>query len=190
MKFIVFIFLLTAFSSPLTASPRNYSLDSGSTRVEFKADSTFHSFDGFSRRVEAEEISFDPESGFFMSPRRVVIPVAGLDTANFKRDANMFKMFERKIFPDIVWNAVSTDCEPGGKRLWQCEQKGNLSVHGISREYILSLSVVESDDHNLSADGEIDLSLHDFKLKPPSVLGLIKVNDRVRVYLKTFWKPK
>lgn len=188
---VVFILLILAGSaSPALAAPQVYSLDSPHARVEFDADSTLHSFHGVSQQVVAEDISFDPETAVFAYPRRVTIPVAGLDTANARRDQNMKKMFELPVFSDILWNVISGDCKPSGQHSWACRQKGELTIHGITREAFLDLSVSEDETKKLSADGDLIVFLHDFNLKPPSVLGVIKVGDRVAVHLKTQWIPK
>lgn len=189
MIFLVILSLLLGMPSAVFAAS-SYSLDPQASHVTFDGDSTLHGFHGKAKEIAAENVSFDFSTAMMNSPRKVRIPIAALDTGNSRRDAAMRKMFDTGHFPEMIWDAASMDCtalsEPGW---WTCEQSGTLTIRDISQTYILKLTLTEDDSDNLEADGDLDVSLADFKLKPPSVLGVIKVGDKVRIHVRTRWKP-
>lgn len=137
--------------------------------IKFTGDSTLHGFSGTLQQGDAIKATF----GDRRDRVRITVPVLGLDTDHAARDKRMYKMFESDTFNDITGEAdyevVLDESTP--------DVPLTMTIHGVSREVIARRMPATNDTVAL----EFDLSLAAFDLKPPSVIGLIRVSDNVHV---------
>ena len=118
---------------------------------------------------------------------RVEIGPRQLTTHHAKRDANMYKMFQSDRFPKLI--AVVTNAPLAAANLSPASASTNagtlpvrLTFCGISKEVQATTANPQLIAEGWEFELETNISLKDFKLKPPSVLlGTISVRDRVKV---------
>jgi len=116
----------------------------------------------------------------------VEVPVAAMDTRNQSRDGQMREMFRSDRFPRIHAAARDVDVE----RLRVEIGKGRegiasidllLRIREVERKIrAMASNLIESGDR-VTFDIEFPVSLGEFDLKAPSVLGIIRVGDKVSV---------
>jgi hypothetical protein len=170
---------LLAASAAAAAQPGSIR---GRCDVKFFGTSTLHDFEG---RAPCEAFAVEPlaESGAYRA--RVVVDVAKLTTGLGARDARMREMFEAARFPQIV---ASFDRVVEDELRAASEASGptaplafRLAIHGRERSVVPTLlDWEEVPDEQLRLLARFQLSLRDFGLEAPSVLGLMKVDDVVR----------
>jgi len=116
----------------------------------------------------------------------VDVPVAGMDTRNTTRDGKMREMFLSERFPRIHAAARDVDVE----RLRLELGKGHegkapldllLRIRDVERKIRATASNLKESGDRITFDLEFPVSLGEFDLKPPSVLGIIRVGDKVSV---------
>jgi hypothetical protein len=116
----------------------------------------------------------------------VDVPVAGMDTRNRSRDGQMREMFRSERFPRIHAAAHDVDVE----RLRAETGKGREGIASIDlllrirdreRKVRATASNLKEDGEQVTFDIEFPVSLGEFDLKAPSVLGIIRVGDKVSV---------
>jgi polyisoprenoid-binding protein YceI len=159
----------------------------GHCDVVFEGDSTLHGFTGDITNVPLTVVCETNRSGEALLNARIEIGPRRLTTHHAKRDANMYKMFQLDRFPKLI--VVVNNAPLAAANLLPSSSPnvpGTLPVQltfcGITKEVQATTA-----NPQFLADGwefelETNVSLKDFKLKPPSVLlGAISVRDRVKV---------
>jgi hypothetical protein len=176
---VLAILLLATYADALT-------LD-GQCEFQFFAKSTLHDFEGkgtcqpfflnSERMASGEELIKAPS---------IVVLVNGMDTDNSARDKKMYAMFENQRFPEIKGLFSDLKAET---ILQQLKDEGdtaghldfNLQIRTISKPVAATARDLLITPEQISFRMEFPLSLADFQLDPPSVLGMIRVDDQVRV---------
>jgi hypothetical protein len=118
---------------------------------------------------------------------RIEISPRQLTTHHARRDANMYKMFQSDRFPKLI--AVVTNAPLAAAQLSPANPPAGpgtlplqLTFCGITKEVRVSTINPQPQTGGWEFELQTDVSLKDFKLKPPSVLlGTISVRDQVKV---------
>lgn len=155
--------------------------------VVFEGDSTLHAFAGDITNVPVTVVCANTSEGDVLLNTRIEIGPKQLTTHHAKRDANMYKMFQADRFPKLI--AVVTNASLAAAKLTPSTATNGPGMLPVQFTFCGITKEVQTITTNpqLRAEGwefelETDLSLKDFKLKPPSVLlGAISVRDRVKV---------
>jgi len=159
----------------------------GSCNVRFEATSTLHDFTGTARsRTIAAPIARNAAGRRVIPSVEVVFPVADMRTGNESRDAKMREMFEADRHPLIRAVGRDVDAEtfrermrkdPGGKT----PVDATLVIRDVERKVRAAAGNWKEEGGRIAFDVEFPLSLKEFGLKAPTVLGFIRVGDRVVV---------
>jgi len=164
----------------------------GECSIRFFAQSTLHDFDG---QVACQP--FIMQTGGNPTGRQVVVPlpdvivrVSEMNTGNSSRDKKMWAMFDSEHFPEIKGQFVNLDPETVLRQLESGEVADenlelDLQIRGITHRVKVKAREVKVSPEQIGLIVEFPLSLASFGLKPPSVLGLIRVADEVRVEVQT-----
>ena len=109
------------------------------------------------------------------------VKVKAMATGNKGRDESMMESFEEKKYPFIVFSVkrASVSSLSEDKLRARIELKGELSLHGVTREIEIPAEVTWADTR-ISIKGEKELSLKDFRINPASFL-FFRVKDKVVV---------
>ena len=159
----------------------------GACDVAFLITSTLHDVPGSARCMPFGAVLARDAAGRQVIPTvEVEVPVAGMDTRNTTRDGKMREMFLSERFPRIHAAAHDVDVE----RLRVETGKGRegvasidllLRIRDVERKVRATAGNLKESGERVTFDLEFPVSLGEFNLKPPSVLGIIRVGDKVSV---------
>ncbi len=175
------LFLLTGTAS---ASTDTYMLSSEQSKLSFKAKSTLHSFEGEAPFLHGLA-SWDSQAKAITEPATLEIPVSKLTTKNAERDEHMRQMFEAEQFPSIELEVESIQPQKdGAPNAYLLE--GNLSMHGSKHAVSIPVSA-EIKEGQIFIKGKVKILTTWFNLKPPSVIGIVRVSPEIWVNFETVW---
>ncbi|MFA5516310.1 MAG: YceI family protein [Desulfuromonadales bacterium] len=172
MKLLLVFFLLVAF--PLSSLAGDYQ---GNCSVTFQGSSTLHDFNGAG---SCQPFVVGEIDGVLKIPA-ISVPVAGLDTDNARRDKKMRAMFDGENFPLITGIGGPVDLASLANGAGSLAL--TLQIRGIDRAVTATVDNVVKTDGTITADLAFPVSLANYRLEPPSVLGIISVDDQVNVAL-------
>ncbi len=159
----------------------------GACDIAFLATSTLHDFSGSARCLPFAAVLARDAAGRQVIPSvEVEVPVAGMDTRNKSRDGLMREMFRLEPFPRIHASAHDVDVERLRVEIGK-GREGNASIdlllwiRDVERKVRATASNLRESGERVTFDLEFPVSLREFDLKAPSVLGLIRVGDKVSV---------
>ena len=211
MKRLVFIYLTVM---GLNVIPTCFGTDlktnqtwQGQAKIRFFGTSTLHHFSG---NVACETFTWktmnDPNRGEPVIRADIDLLVQNMDTDNKGRNKNMYQMFQIKKYPRIhgtiqdanlaefkpVLKATNSDQPPqdaeGGRG-----RPGTLpfllTIRDKQQEVVCKVSHMQTGPKDITFTLDFEVSLKAFGLKPPSVLGVIRVGDRVRLQADVTLSP-
>ena len=184
MKTAAGIIFLVLACSHVWAGESLWVLDPKSSEATFAFSSTLHDMKG---SVGEYEGYLDLEPTLRSAAGQGIFSVSSMTTGNTMRDRKMKNMFEAERFPKIAYRFDAASLPESGQG--QAELRGWLTIKDVTRVLPISVDVIR-ENHAISFTGETDIRLNDFDLKAPSVLGLIKVDDRVHVKFKIVYQEK
>ena len=159
----------------------------GACDIAFLAPSTLHDVSGSARCQPFTARTARDSSGKEIIPVvEVVVPVAAMDTRNGSRDGQMRKMFRSDRYPLIRGAARDVDVERLRGEIGK-GRGGNASVglllriRDVERKVLATASHLRESGERVTFDLEFPVSLAEFDLKAPSVLGILRVGDKVSV---------
>lgn len=182
--------LLGAIAASVGASAQSAPL-AGRCALKFFGSSTLHDFEGHAR---CEAFAIEPVEAGGVYRSAVAVEVAEMSTDLGGRDARMREMFDAEHFPRILasFDRVSRDAlraaaaGPGPA----LPLAFRLAIRDTERRIVPRLSAWREDrDGSLQFLASFELSLREFELEAPTVMGLIEVDDRVRVEVEVSLLP-
>lgn len=166
------------------AGRREYGLLPTLSHVGFDAKSTLHDFTGACSRVEGA-FTVDlahPEAGIEGSVR---IELAELITGIDARDEEMRERLDAGSSGRIVFEAASFEpgaVDPEARRV-AGTIRGTMTIRGRTRELAMAVEAHVDEARRLVIEGEAPLRLTDYGVSVPKKLGLISMEDEVRVWV-------
>ncbi len=163
----------------------------GECTIHFFGKSTLHDFEGqvtcqpFVLQTEAAE------SGRQVIRQQVVtVLVSEMDTDNDGRDKKMRAMFDSTNFPEIKGHFADLEPEVVLEQLKATENgqgslEFDLQIRKITQHIKAKTSLLTIGPEQIVFTMEFPLSLASFELKPPSVMGIIRVANDVQVEVQT-----
>jgi polyisoprenoid-binding protein YceI len=144
--------------------------------IRFDGSSSLHNFGG---DVGDLAVSLLPSANAGRWNADFGIPVAAMTTGNESRDARMREMLHADRSPEIriALREVDPDQARRASRL-----DGTLTIDGNSRPFTATLANWRDGEAGPSFDAAATISLADFGLVAPTVLGLIRVADPVEIH--------
>jgi len=154
------------------------------SRVGFDAKSTLHDFSGVTQKVEGELVVDLSKPGD--APKgRISVECASLDTGLADRDEGMRELLESEKQKQITftWSAFEAQSVDTAKQLVQGTVRGKLAIRGVERELAMPVKVSVDASKRVGIEGEARIKLTDFGIEPPSQLGMIEVEDELRLWI-------
>ena len=151
----------------------------GRAEIEFQATSTLHDFSG-TVRTEPFHALVDLDGAVATLGGTAVVAVAQMDTRHLKRDENMRAMFEAVRFPLITGILEPTRIDPATP----APVPLRLQIRDRTQTVPVTLADWQVKADRIQFDLTMVLSLEKFGLKPPVLLGFIKVGDSVAVRIR------
>jgi polyisoprenoid-binding protein YceI len=109
------------------------------------------------------------------------IDVMTFNSGNSNRDSHAMEVIDAITYPDVIFS--STSIVQNGDSL---KATGKLTFHGVTRDIIIAAATHWS-PNRLEVNGSFDLSLTDFRVERPSLLG-IKCDDTLMFSLTAVFK--
>ena len=159
----------------------------GACDIAFLVMSTLHDVPGSARCLPFAAVFSRDAAGRQVIPSvEVEVPVAGMDTRNKSRDGQMREMFRSERFPRIHAAAKDLDVERLRAEIGRGLEGGAsidllLRIRDVERKVRSTVSNLKESGERVTFDLEFPVSLGEFDLKAPSVLGIIRVGDKVSV---------
>jgi hypothetical protein len=140
--------------------------------IRFSGTSTLHDFGG---TLASQPFVLTLSSNTWSAEADVL--AAQMNTANDGRDRNMYKMFETNSYPNLHGSVTNAPMPGHGST--------NITLGFQIRDKKFDLPV-RVDNWNettgrIQFHTEWDVSLEQYGLKPPSVMGIIRVGEKVHV---------
>ena len=179
---------LAVFSStPARAAPADAPAPArilGACDVTFLVTSTLHDFPGSARCLPFEAVLARDAAGNLVIPSvEVEVPVAGMDTRNKSRDGQMREMFRSDGFAStrrpVMWMSTGSGWNWG--RGARKAPRPAPPIREVERKVRATASNLKEPGERVTFDLDFPVSLGEFDLKAPSVLGIIRVGDKVSV---------
>lgn len=159
----------------------------GRCAIRFYGESTLHDFEG---QVACQPFLLEGhavagEKEIILEPE-VIVLVTEMDTDNDGRDKKMHSMFDSDNYPEIKGLFADLDPEQVMQQLKKTGQgegtlEFDLQIRDIKQRIKASTRELTITPEQIGFVMEFPLSLSSYALEPPSVLGMIKVDDQVRV---------
>jgi polyisoprenoid-binding protein YceI len=186
----LFLVLVAVFSSSAGGAKADAPVPTrflGECDIAFLVTSTLHDVSGSARcRPFSVRIAREPSGKEVIPIVEVEVPVAVMDTRNKSRDRQMREMFLSDRFPRIRGEALDVDVERIRVEIGK-GRGGNVSIdlllriRDVERKVRATASNLRESGERVTFDLEFPVSLREFGLKAPSVLGIIRVGDTVSV---------
>ncbi len=113
----------------------------------------------------------------------VTIPIKGLKSGESGLDKNLYKAMKASDVPEIRFTLTHYEAIPSASEaIFPFKVTGELSIAGVQKEINLTGTAQPSPDA-LTMDGQYELLMSDYGIKPPKLLlGAIKVADPVVIH--------
>ena len=154
------------------------------SRVGFDAKSTLHDFTGVTQKVEGELVVDLARPGD--APKgRIAIDAGSLDTGLADRDEGMRELLESAQQKQITfaWSTFEPQSVDTEKQLVVGTARGKLTIRGVERDLAMPVKVSVDASKRVGIEGEAKIKLTDFGIEPPSQLGMISVEDELRIWI-------
>jgi polyisoprenoid-binding protein YceI len=165
--FSIYAFVLTGNIIPV---------DKTGSWIQYTVNHTFHKATAVSNNFTCN-IDFDPDA---RQVQKVAVSAAvgTFDSKNSNRDSNAMEAVEALKFSSVKF--ISSSVNSAGAKL---SVKGNLTFHGITKEISFNAEQ-KTEGSKLTIQGSFKISLDEYKVERPSLLGM-KIDDDVLVEFKT-----
>jgi polyisoprenoid-binding protein YceI len=169
--------------------PVKYVIQPGLSRITVKAfASGFLAGLGHSPTFAARDYTGEADLDGGAGTARVEIKAASLeltDQVSEMERRQILQMMHEKVlesakFPTIVFECPALQVAVEGSR-YTITANGELSLHGVTRPFPITVKAMRLGD-TLRANGELPLSLQDFRISPPSIAGsMLKIKDELKL---------
>ena len=153
----------------------------GECSIEFTGHSTLHDFKGTVHSQPFEVLVSTEEDGKETWSVDVNVTADQLNTGNGLRDKKMRALLRVSDFPIIRGSVVRV--EPARFRNAEGASKLPLTLRLLSTDSEVEVDVAnwQEDEKHIEFDMIFPVSLNRYGMRPPSMMGMMKVDDRVDV---------
>ena len=131
-----------------------------------------HNWTGISKEIQGTfEIN---KEDLTQSKVDLFVPVFSFDSKNANRDSNMLDVVEEYFYPYVRFISSKIEKVDDGFNV-----VGNLSFHGITKEFTIPVSLIQ-DDKRIVVESDFSIMLTDFKIRRPSLLT-IKIRNQIDI---------
>jgi polyisoprenoid-binding protein YceI len=178
IPFLKYICILAVLGSGLATANAQTVEANAKAAIVFKGTSTLHDFEGsVSTRPFTAFFSADPATGQLRVTATAALNVSEMNTDNKQRDKNMMKLLEQKNFSTISATLQEATIPTTGTN----QAVLRVKIRDIEQNVTATLSEWKRDGNHASCKMTFQVSLTAFGLKPPSIMGVIRVGDTVNI---------
>ncbi len=181
-KYLFFLLPLLAFT-PKTESisppdSRKIIADKTASSVIYAMNHPMHSWEGVCKDVNAAIVLNDKTQ--VIEQVAVALKLDSFDSGNSNRDSHALEVMDALKFPKVTF--VSNKIKVSAEIL---TVEGNLTFHGITKP-ITIIASRQNFTNKIMIEGKFEVSLTDFKVERPSLMGL-KTEDKMSLKFKTIF---
>jgi polyisoprenoid-binding protein YceI len=181
----VWLFLAAAISAAALGSPAapesphhslHYRIEVAGSMLRWELPSTFGTVKGTAASFQGVIDAIPLTSGAWDVRTRIVVPAAGMRTANRRRDRRMRAILKTDQYPQIVFELRHftgdlSKFKPG--ETFSVEVAGDLTVHGRTAKVQLPVDAYVFPDR-VEVAGSFPLNWKEFGIADPSFLARVK----------------
>ena len=149
--------------------------------INFDLNESFISYDGKHPAHNWTGISKEIQGTFELNKEDLTqskvdlfVPVFSFDSKNANRDSNMLDVVEEYYYPYVRFISSKIEKVDDGFNV-----VGNLSFHGITKEFTIPVSLIQ-DDKRIIVESDFSIMLTDFEIRRPSLLT-IKIRNQIDI---------
>jgi len=167
--------------------PMRFEIVPSLSRVGFDAKSSLHDFSGTTSKVEGELTTC------LARPAEdcrgdIRVAAASLDTGDAARDEELQKTLGTADWPTLRFECTgftldSPDAVDAAAERLSGKVRGRLTMHGTTHELEMPVRVSVDAAKRVAIEGEVALAMSAYGIEPPSKLGLIKVEDQIKLWI-------
>jgi len=174
MAFTGYILLTALFPNATIAQ---YTLDEQVSFLYINGTSTLHDWIATAGNMKGSlEAKAQANHIMKISSTKITIPVSSLKSGKEAMDKNMYKALKSENHPEITYQLKGNTVHNGSITV-----KGELTVSGVTKMVETKVTQVEVGQH-IKLDGEINLKMSDFNIKPPEfLLGVFNTGDEISI---------
>lgn len=121
----------------------------------------------------------------------VKVPVRNLKCGSGKMEDNLYKALKADATPQISYILGSFEVQPGQGDSYTLKTVGTLTIAGAEKTVDMDVTTKRQPDGSLRANGELQLLMTDFGVKPPTaLLGTLRTNNEVKVKFELVVAPQ
>lgn len=153
------------------------------SRVGFDAKSTLHDFTGVTSKLSGT-LTLNLAAGGPCSGE-IHVDAASLDTGLGGRNEAMREHLDSSKHPAIMFDLqeLSATAVDATKQAVSATARGVMTIRGQSRAVAMPVRLSVDPSKRVHADGEVPLKLSDYGIPVPSQLGMIRMQDEVKVWI-------
>lgn len=179
--FLKHLCMLAVLGPGLLSAPARAGQADATAAIVFKGTSTLHDFEGtVATRPFVATFHEDAATGQLRVTAKALLNVLDMNTDNNKRDKNMLKMLGQNNHNLITGSLNDAPVSPTGTS----RATLRLNIRDVVQDVAVTLSEWHRDGDQANCSMAFDVSLRAFDLKPPSVMGVIRVGDTVHIECK------
>ena len=181
MKNICFFLLFIGLSSSVAAQEVGIVkvfADKKVSSITYTMRHPLHTWDGTSKEVNSVILTNADKS--VLTQVAVSVKLGTFDSKNANRDSHMIEVAEGLKYPIISFS--STSIQTQGDVLLV---KGNVSFHGVTQPITFEAKR-KTTGSNLEVSGAFTLKMTQFKIEPPSLLG-VAADDVLKLKFKVVY---
>lgn len=163
---------------------RTWALLPALSRIGFDAKTTLHDFTATTSSLEGE-LEADLAHPAVAPQVRIRVQAASLVSGNAERDEVMHEHLAVADHPRLEFEltAFEPDALDTVLRTASGRARGRMTVRGVTQEVVMPVRLELDDARRLCVEGEMPLDLTRFQVPVPNKLGLIRMDETVRVWI-------
>ena len=147
--------------------------------ITYAMNHPLHAWTGESKDINSIILTDEAKTTIFQVA--VSAKLSSFDSKNANRDSHMMEVTEALKFPNVTY--VSTSVTVDGNDF---TSSGTLTFHGISQPVAMKGKLAR-DGNKLTFTGNFNLKMTQFKVEPPSLMG-INTNDDFKLEFKVVYQ--
>jgi len=147
--------------------------------ITYAMNHPLHSWTGESKEVNSIILTDDARSTIYQVA--VSVKISTFDSKNANRDSHTMEVTEALKFPSVTYVSTSVTIQGG-----DFKSDGTMTFHGISQPVTVQGKLTK-EGTKLTFTGEFKLKMTQFKIDPPSLMG-ISTDDEFKLSFKVVYQ--
>jgi polyisoprenoid-binding protein YceI len=173
--FLMAIILVINLSAQVKVKVNNVREESN---IIYSMKHPLHEWKGESRDVTSIILTDEARNNIYQVA--VSAKISSFDSKNANRDSHMMEVTEAIKFPNVTYVSNSVNIEGN-----DFTSSGNITFHGISQPLAIKGKILK-EGNKLTFTGNFNLKISQFKVDPPSLMGIKTEDDFNLAFIVVF----